>query len=135
MKTSCSRFLAFGAKTSRMLAVVIEDEISICLIYRRVLEKLGYEVIEALDGEAALSVLSHCQPQIIFLDMLLPKVSGVTVLNYITTTPHLAHVPTVIVSSNKQFESLVCTHPSVDFVLKPIRPEQIRHYALNTSMA
>lgn len=118
-----------------MLAVVVEDEISICLIYKRVLEKLGYEVIEALDGEIALAILERYQPDIIFLDMLLPKVNGVTVLNYITTSSHLFHVPTIIVSSNKQFESMAHTHPSVDFVLKPIRPEQIRHYALNTSMA
>jgi len=118
-----------------MLAVVVEDEISICLIYKRVLEKLGYQVIEALDGESALVVLERYQPDIIFLDMLLPKVNGVTVLNYITTSAHLAHVPTIIVSSNKQFEAMAQTHPSVGFVLKPIRPEQIRHYALNTSMA
>lgn len=118
-----------------MLAVVVEDEISISLLYKRVLEKLGYQVIEALDGETALVILERYQPDIIFLDMLLPKVNGVTVLNYITTSSHLTHVPTIIVSSNKQFELMANTHPSVNFVLKPIRPEQIRHYALNTSMA
>lgn len=118
-----------------MLAVVVEDELAICLIYKRVLEKMGFDVLQAFDGAEALSLLERCTPHLIFLDMLLPKVNGVTVLNYITTTSHLAHTRTIIVSSNKQFEPIARAHPSIDFVLKPIRPEQIRGYASQIMMA
>lgn len=112
-----------------MLAVVIEDEIAICLLYRRVLERMGFEVIEALDGHNAISILDRYPPNLIFLDMLLPHVNGVTVLNHITTSPRLRHVETVIVSSNKQYENLAQSAPNVHFLLKPIRPEQIRAFA------
>jgi CheY-like chemotaxis protein len=114
-----------------MLALVVEDEVGICLIYRRVLERLGFEVIEAQTGTAAIELLENHTPQVTFLDMLLPQVNGATVLNFILTTPRLSRQRVVIVSSNRQYESLAEAHPDVvDFVLKPIRPEQIRSYAL-----
>lgn len=113
-----------------MLALVVEDEIGICLIYRRVLERLGFDVVEAMDGETAINILERLNPDLVFLDMLLPRVSGVTVLNHILTTPRLSNTRVVIVSSNKQYETLAIANPGmVDFVLKPIRPEQIRGFA------
>jgi CheY-like chemotaxis protein len=113
-----------------MLALIIEDDAGLRLIYRRVLEDLGYGVREAADGMEALELLDLHTPDLIFLDMLLPKISGVTVLNHITTTPKLRSVHIVIVSSNQQFEKLAHSDLDIDFVLKPIRPAQIRELAL-----
>jgi CheY-like chemotaxis protein len=113
-----------------MLALVVEDDAGLRLIYHRVLESLGYEVIEAGDGVTALRMLEAHTPDIVFLDMLLPNVNGVTVLNLITTTPRLAHTKTVVVSSNRQFEKMLNPELLVQFILKPIRPAQIRELAL-----
>lgn len=114
-----------------MLALVVEDEIGICLIYRRILERVGFTVIEAHTGTEAIDILDRESPDLIFLDMLLPQINGATVLNYILTAPHLNPQRVVIVTSNRQYERLAEAHPDVvDFVLKPIRPEQIRSYAL-----
>ncbi len=112
-----------------MLALVIEDDTGLRLIYRRVLERQDFEVLEAADGQIALNILAQTTPHIIFLDMLLPLVSGVTILNTITTTPRLSRVKTVIVSSNKQFAQMIEPGQPVEFVLKPIRPAQIRAFA------
>jgi chemosensory pili system protein ChpA (sensor histidine kinase/response regulator) len=112
-----------------MLALIVEDDSSLRVIYRRILETMRITVLEAEDGAVALQLLAEHVPDIIFLDMLLPQVSGVTVLNDITTDPRLSNVSTVIVSSNKQFERMAQPGTNVQFVLKPIRPSQIRELA------
>lgn len=112
-----------------MLALVVEDDNSLRIIYRRVLEDTGFEVLEAEDGRVALAILAQHVPDLIFLDMLLPHVNGVTILNHITTSNTFQHTRTIIVSSNSQFEKMVHPDQLVSFVLKPIRPAQIRDIA------
>jgi CheY-like chemotaxis protein len=113
-----------------MLALVVEDDPGLRLIYRRILQDIGLTVIEAGDGVDALEILETQVPDLIFLDMLLPRVSGATVLNHITTEPKLSNTQTIIVSSNRQFERIVQPGTLVSFVLKPILPRQIREIAL-----
>ncbi len=113
-----------------MLAMVVEDDTGLRSIYRRVLERIDFEVLEAPDGMVAMSLLETHTPDIVFLDMLLPNINGATVLSHLTTTPRLQQTRVVIVSSNRQFEKLLQPDLPISFVLKPIRPAQIREYAL-----
>jgi CheY-like chemotaxis protein len=115
-----------------MLALVVEDEGGLRVIYRKVLEDLGFQVVEAPDGSTALNHLDTLVPDLIFLDMLLPNINGVTVLNHIVTDPRMLHTRIIIVSSNKQFEKIIGNNPMITFVLKPIRPAQIRELATAT---
>lgn len=116
-----------------MLAMIVEDDTGLRLIYRRVLESVNFSVLEAPDGLVALNLLETETPDIVFLDMLLPNVNGVTVLNHIINTPRLHTMHTVIVSSNKQFEKMLRPDLPISFVLKPIRPAQIRELALEAA--
>lgn len=109
-----------------MLAFVIEDEPGLRVVYRRVLEDVGFDVVEATDGTSALAVLADCVPDIIFLDMLLPTIKGEIILNHILADPRLKRCHTVMISSNKQFERMVRPDLSLQFLLKPVRPAQIR---------
>lgn len=111
------------------LALVVEDDAGLCTIYRRVLSNIGYDVLEAMDGEVALELLESYTPNVIFLDILLPRVNGLVVLDYIQNSPHLEDSHVVIVSSNRRFEKEVIDLPSVEFILKPIRPAQIQEIA------
>ncbi len=110
-------------------ALIIEDENNLRVIYRRVLEDLGITVIEAVNGQEALDLLEDLTPQLIFLDMLLPYVSGADLLPRITGDPRFKGTQVVVVSSNKQAGSLIRDYPDVYFVLKPIRLAQIRTLA------
>lgn len=111
------------------LALIVEDDKGLRTIYRRVLESIKYEVIEAPDGAVAIDILEEQTPTVLFLDILLPLVNGIDVLEYIYNTPRLHSMHIVIVSSNKQFEKYADEMPSAEFVLKPIRPAQIRALA------
>jgi CheY-like chemotaxis protein len=116
------------------LAMIIEDEGGLRAIYRRVLGDMGCTLIEAADGASALDLLAHHTPDVIFLDLLLPEVSGAEVLNFIQHTPHLSHTRVVIVSAHREIEQQIADVANFQFVLKPIRPAQIRQFASGTAV-
>jgi CheY-like chemotaxis protein len=59
----------------------------------------GYEVVCAVDGESALRFARDVQPDLILLDMILPKMSGLEVLLRLKAEPATAEIPVVVVSS------------------------------------
>jgi CheY-like chemotaxis protein len=63
------------------------------------LHRAGYEVICAEDGESALKLAQEHKPDIILLDMILPKMSGPDVLKHLKEGPKTAEIPVVVLSS------------------------------------
>src|SRR5690606_7068291 len=108
------------------LALIVEDEVALRVIYETVLSGLGFEVIQAADGEEAISILSHTDPSIVFLDILLPKVDGRQVLEYIQSTPHLRNTVTVVVTEHSRFQQAIALTTNALFLLKPVRPHDIQ---------
>lgn len=100
--------------------MVIEDETALRIIYERVLTKTDYEVLLARDGQQAIELLRGITPDLIFLDMLLPNISGLVVLEFIAQQPAIAnHAHIVIASSSKEYEQYTNLAPSCEFILKP----------------
>ncbi len=64
--------------------------------------KAGYEVLTAADGEEALQVANHDLPDVILLDMMLPKLSGPEVLKALKANPATTNIPVVVVTSLSQ---------------------------------
>jgi CheY-like chemotaxis protein len=58
------------------LVLVVDDEAYLCNVLRRILEKEGYKVITAPDGEAALRYIKEKNPNIVLLDLMMPGVDG-----------------------------------------------------------
>jgi CheY-like chemotaxis protein len=65
----------------------------------RALIKTGYEVICAEDGESALQLVTEQQPDLILLDLLLPKMGGLEVLEFLKGNPRTAQIPVVVLSA------------------------------------
>jgi CheY-like chemotaxis protein len=59
----------------------------------------GYEVVCAVDGESALRFAQEVKPDLILLDMILPKMSGPEVLEHLKKHSETAEIPVVVVSS------------------------------------
>ena len=116
------------------LALVVEDEAVLRDIYKVILMNFGFEVLEAADGEEALTLLQNNRPDLIFLDMLLPKVNGVAILHEVHTAPHLRHTRIVIISAHNRFTRSEYLKPDDMFLLKPVRPDDIRQ-AVNQFLA
>ena len=68
--------------------LVADDDPGIRELLKRVLEQKGYEVLTAADGEAALESVRNDNPQLMLLDLYMPKLSGVEVLERIREEGH-----------------------------------------------
>src|SRR2546427_13050967 len=68
-------------------------------MYRLKLELDGYQVIMAKDGEEGLRLAGEVRPDIVFLDIRLPKVDGFAVLQQLRSCEETRHVPVVILSN------------------------------------
>ena len=77
----------------------IEDDAAVAEMYRLKLELDGYSVEVASDGVAALEKARSMQPDIIFLDIRLPKLDGLSVLEKLRADPQTEHLPVVILSN------------------------------------
>ena len=79
--------------------VVIEDNVMAANLYQAALTREGYEVEVAPDGEAGLAAIARSSPDLVLLDLMLPKVDGFEVLRRIRATPDLVGLPVIITSN------------------------------------
>ncbi|OGY98147.1 MAG: hypothetical protein A3A43_00500 [Candidatus Liptonbacteria bacterium RIFCSPLOWO2_01_FULL_56_20] len=79
--------------------LIIEDDRFLSSILKGRLEKEGYTVLQAFDGEEGLAALRNTKPDLILLDLIMPKVSGFEVLETIANDPELSRIPVVIASN------------------------------------
>lgn len=105
-------------------ALLVDDDIHTLFLFEQILRPTGVGILKAEDGLQALEILDACTPTIIYLDLLLPHVNGLVVLDHIIGTPRLSRVPVVVVSSQSrsympQSASLEQVHT---YLLKPIKP-------------
>jgi DNA-binding response OmpR family regulator len=82
--------------------LLIEDNRMIKILHERVLTKAGFQVITAMDGEEALRHARRASPDVILLDMLLPKISGPEVLRCLKHDKATAHIPVIVVTGLSQ---------------------------------
>jgi DNA-binding response OmpR family regulator len=82
----------------------IEDDAAVAEMYRLKLELDGYTVTIAPDGEHGLKLAKENPPDIIFLDIRLPKMDGFAVLEALRADPTLLHVPVIILSNYGEAE-------------------------------
>jgi DNA-binding response OmpR family regulator len=82
--------------------MLIEDDHFLSSLMKARLEKEGFTVVQAFDGEEAMHTLKEVLPSLIVLDLIMPKVTGFEVLQMISITPLLDKVPVIIVSNLAQ---------------------------------
>ena len=82
--------------------MIIEDDRFLSSLMRARLEKEGLTVIQAFDGEEAIKMLKEEAPDLIVLDLIMPKVTGFEVLAQVALIPGLEKVPVVILSNLAQ---------------------------------
>ena len=86
--------------TGGKIILFIEDDPVVQAAYRRGLENGGFHIESALDGIEAMRKLALFSPDVIILDLMLPKLNGVEVLRFMRKTPRLNGVPVIVLSTN-----------------------------------
>lgn len=82
--------------------LLVEDELALAEVLKVKLEREGYTVVHAADGEDGLEKLRSEKPDIVLLDIVLPKLSGFDILDAMKTDPSLPHPPVIIISNSGQ---------------------------------
>jgi CheY-like chemotaxis protein len=82
-----------------MNILFVDDDAVVVEIYRKKLLHFGYEVVVAEDGLAAMKLLHTLRPHLVVLDIMMPKFSGLEVLDFIRAKPELAATKVVVLSN------------------------------------
>ncbi|NKD77258.1 phosphate regulon transcriptional regulatory protein PhoB [Haematospirillum sp. H1815] len=79
--------------------MIVEDEPSLVTMLRYNLEKEGYAVDEAYDGEQAVTAIRTGLPDLVLLDWMLPGLSGLEVCRRLRRRPETAHIPVIMITA------------------------------------
>ena len=93
------RSMASGGDKGYILAV--EDDAALRELLRRTLEQAGWEVIEAADGRMALEQIAHRRPSLILLDLMLPEIDGIQVIDELQASPEGREIPIIVLTAKE----------------------------------
>jgi two-component system cell cycle response regulator DivK len=105
----------------------VEDNASNRMIVRDLLEFQGYQVVEVIDGEAALGAAERERPDLILMDIQLPRISGLEATRRIKAQAHLKDIPIVAVTSFAlSGDDQLANAAGCDaYIAKPYRPRDL----------
>lgn len=82
-----------------MKILLADDDIFFTKIIGRQIRKAGYELIIVHDGEAAFNAIEKEKPNLVFLDLMMPKMGGFDVLEKMKTVAGLTEIPVIIMTN------------------------------------
>ncbi|HET7348806.1 MAG TPA: response regulator [Acidobacteriaceae bacterium] len=112
----------------KYLILIADDRPSSRELLRVVLERAGYEVIEAQDGEAALEEIRARKPDLVLLDLQMPRLDGYGVLKAVRGDEHLAGLPVVALTASamRGDRERILESGFTDYLAKPAGPDLLR---------
>jgi two-component system, OmpR family, phosphate regulon response regulator PhoB len=116
-----------GEAAGRPVVLVVEDEAALATMLRYNLEKQGYHVEEAADGQEALTRISEAPPDLVLLDWMLPTVSGLEVCRQIRRRPATRDLPVIMVTARAEDQDAVrgLNTGADDYIAKPFSIEAL----------
>src|SRR5256886_11772236 len=111
-----------GAEPVKPLVLIVEDEAPLVALLRYNLEKEGFAVAEAADGEEALLQIAERRPDAVLLDWMLPLVSGIEVCRQIRRAPATRSMPGIMLTARgEEGDRVRGLHSRADdYVVKPV---------------
>ena len=110
-----------------LLAMVVEDDTGLRQIYQRILSALGCSTLLATDGQEALYLLDAHAPDLLVLDMRLPQISGIQIIDYLLVDPRFKSMHVIMTSADPGYERQARRLPSAQFHLKPLLASDLRN--------
>ena len=86
--------------------LIVEDDVMLNKIYQTKLGIVGYKVFAAYDGEEGIKKMEETLPNIVLLDLMLPKKNGFEVLETVKQNIKLNHIPVIILSNLGQGDDI-----------------------------
>jgi len=116
-----------GNQQTKPLVMVVEDDAAIATMLRYNLEKHGYRVEEAVDGQEAITRIAETQPDLVLLDWMLPVMSGIEVCRQIRRRPETRDLPVIMVTARAEDQDSVrgLNTGADDYITKPFSIEAL----------
>ncbi|MCB0326070.1 MAG: response regulator [Bdellovibrionales bacterium] len=112
--------------------LIVDDEERIVVILQARLESKGYTTLKAGNGHEALELIQKEKPDLILLDVRMPKMDGYTFLNSLKQIPNADDIPIIVCTAQGKVEDLFVQRDVVDFVTKPFDTQSLLEKIKNT---
>jgi CheY-like chemotaxis protein len=109
------------------ILIVDDDDDNLLLIQEQLLELLNCDVVSAKDGQSAVSLANHWQPDLILLDIMMPGMDGCEVAQCLKQDPQTQAIPVVAVTAMAriQDEAMALQSGCNDYLRKPYELEHL----------
>jgi two-component system phosphate regulon response regulator PhoB len=113
--------------TTKTHILIVEDEAPLVELLRYNLERAGYRVSAAGDGEAAMRAIDEDRPDLVLLDWMLPLMSGIEVCRQLRRAPGTANIPIIVLTARGEEHDRVrgLDAGADDYVSKPFSPAEL----------
>ena len=107
--------------------LIVDDEADIIEILQFMLEANGYECVTAMDGEEGLKLAREISPDLIILDVMMPKINGYKISRLLKYDNKYKDIPILMITARSQAEDkLIGEETGVDeYITKPFELEEV----------
>ncbi len=111
-----------GAKANKSTILVVDDSTTNIALLEAVLEDKGYQIIKAQNVHDALESIKRKTPDLILLDLLIPKISGFDFFEQLRKNKKTSGIPVIVISAltDKKSENKAIELGAIDFISKPV---------------
>ena len=109
------------------VVLLVEDNDDNRNVYSLLLRHVGYEVVEATDGQSAIEAVLERKPDLILLDISIPKIDGWTVARMLKDAPATCHIPLVAVTAHafQRDRQIAADIGFAEYLPKPVEPRDV----------
>lgn len=107
--------------------LLVEDDQDLAAIYAATLRSGGFDVRTVRDGEGAIELALEGAPNIVLLDLMLPKIGGLSVLKILKTRPETKDIPVVVLTvyPNPEYKDTALRDGAAKYILKTEATPQV----------
>jgi len=107
--------------------LVVDDEAPILALLRYNLDKAGFRVVEATDGQEAINMIREQKPDLMVLDWMLPSLSGIEVCRQVRRDPEVRNLPIIMLTARGEEQDRVrgLEVGADDYLPKPFSPAEL----------
>ncbi len=107
--------------------LIVDDSPTEIHAYQQMLERHGYKVESATDGEASLQKASEVKPDVILMDIVMPGMNGFQATRHLSKNSDTADIPVIIITTKDQETDRVwgLRQGARDYIVKPIKEDDL----------
>jgi CheY-like chemotaxis protein len=107
--------------------LLVDDSATVLMMERMILASERFQIVTAANGEEAQERARAEQPDLILMDVVMPKVNGIDACQAIKNDPATAHIPIILVTTRGEAASLEAGYSSGcnDYVTKPVNSAEL----------